>query len=345
MWAIENQTPFAVERTFVRDKDGSEIWLVAVRATFDLSPDGRLRIAKEQNPVAQFPEYVEDPAGTPLKWESDLPRTKKGTDVLVLGNAWVPSDQREATEIEVGLRVASINKVLRVTGEQVWQPGAADVLSPSPPKRFRSIPIGYDRAFGGKPTPNLPQPFHIHSQRNPIGVGLVPAAGERLPNIHHVAGHPLRPSTSLPVAGFGPIACHWTPRRELAGTYDDQWAKQRKPLVPLDFDDAYFQSAPADQVVNGFLRGGESVELTHLTPDGTLSFQLPRYSFGFRTSIASGVEYHRGNLHTVIIEPDSQRLTMVWHTAFPCHHTLYTLTRTIVYVKQEKLAQVREAAI
>jgi hypothetical protein len=118
------------------------------------------------------------------------------------------------------------------------------------------------------------------------------------------------------------------------GTYDEKWNREKRPLLPDDFQDAWYQSAPADQIVRGFLRGGETVELTNLTPSGQLKFQLPRHSFGFRTAIDGRLEYHRGNLHTVLIEPDQNRLVMVWHTALPCHHTLYTLKRTVVFEKK-----------
>jgi hypothetical protein len=45
--------------------------------------------------------------------------------------------------------------------------------------------------------------------------------------------------------------------------------------------------------------------------------------------------HHSPNLHTVIIEPDEQRLIMVWNIALPCHHTLYTLEKTIVFEKEQ----------
>ena len=40
MWQIDNRTPFAAERTWTRGRDGAEIWLVAVKCTFSVLPDG-----------------------------------------------------------------------------------------------------------------------------------------------------------------------------------------------------------------------------------------------------------------------------------------------------------------
>jgi hypothetical protein len=48
MWALKNQTPYAAERNWTRDKHGVHWWLVAVKATFDIAPGGRLELADEQ---------------------------------------------------------------------------------------------------------------------------------------------------------------------------------------------------------------------------------------------------------------------------------------------------------
>ena len=333
MWAIDNETPFAAERTFVRDRDGAEIWLVAVRATFDLFSDGTLQISKKQEPVVLAPCYFGKPGASALRCDSDLQRVKLGTDVLLNASAHVPANHNEVTEIEVGFRLGSLEKQLVVSGERVWDKRLG-MLVPSAAKPFRSSEIRYENAFGGTTTDSSSRSQYIYAERNPVGKGLMPAEGELLSSISNIGESPDRPNAKMPVAGFGAVCGHWSPRRELAGTYDDQWQKEKRPLLPNDFQDTWFQSAPKDQVSNGFLNGGEQVELMNLTPSGKLRFQLPKYSFGFRTSIDGGIEHHRASLHTVLIEPDDHKLSMVWHTALPCHHTLYTLRRTVVFEKK-----------
>jgi hypothetical protein len=32
MWVVDNNTPFAVERGFLRDRQGGEVWIVAIKA-------------------------------------------------------------------------------------------------------------------------------------------------------------------------------------------------------------------------------------------------------------------------------------------------------------------------
>jgi hypothetical protein len=55
MWMLDNQTAYAVERNWVRDKNGRHHWVVAVKATFDVGQDGRLTLADEQPPPALAP--------------------------------------------------------------------------------------------------------------------------------------------------------------------------------------------------------------------------------------------------------------------------------------------------
>jgi hypothetical protein len=121
----------------------------------------------------------------------------------------------------------------------------------------------------------------------------------------------------------------------LAGTYDDKWAKERQPLLALDFDERFYQCAPPDQQTKGFLVGGELIELINMTPSGRLSFRLPRVTFGFKTDFEDGTSMsHRANLHTVIVEPDVPRIMVVWHTQLPCHHKVLKLKTTNVTLKR-----------
>lgn len=332
MWAVENQTRFATERTFVRDRDGSEIWLVAVRATFDILPTGELRVSKVQDSVVLAPQYLGEPGHSSLRCDSDLPRTKPGTDVLLNGYAYAPGG-KPVPHVLATLSVGSIKKTLAITGDRTWSRGVLG-WKVNEPQPFTKMPITYERAFGGKFPDDATKRQLERANENPVGVGLNPNEGAIAPNIEYPASSLSSNPTDIRIAGFGAISCAWTPRRQLAGTYDEAWQKNRQPLVPLDFQDKYFFSAPSDQQVPGGLRGGESVELRNLTPNGLLHFQLPRHTFGFRTSIDGGSIHHRGSLHTVLIEPEYPRLIMVWHTSLPCHHTLYTLMRTVVFEKE-----------
>jgi hypothetical protein len=91
------------------------------------------------------------------------------------------------------------------------------------------------------------------------------------------------PNVSLPLgqasqgpAGFGPIPSAWPARQKLRGSLS--WSDANQSLdveVPDDFDDAYFQTAPADQRVAD-LRAGDLFALVNMHPEhGTLRTFLP----------------------------------------------------------------------
>jgi hypothetical protein len=337
MWVVDNQTPFAAERAWVRDINGAEVWLVAVRGTFDILPDGSTIPAAEQEPVVLAPEFSGDPLASALLNDTDLPHLKHATDVLITGHAHAPGG-KPARQVLVGLRLGSIKKVLQVTGDRFWRASLTGGVSISEPEPFTVMPMVYERSFGGRDLFGDDPEQHDWDARNPAGRGFARRADHLLdkpvPNVEYpsalLTGWKQRP----PVAGFGPIAGHWKPRTDYTGTYDDAWEKKRQPLLPFDFDERYYQCAPHDQQVPGFVRGGETVDLRNVTPDGHLSFRLPRLSLAFTTYFDDGTSVdHRAAIHTVNIKPDLREVVVVWHTHLSCHHKVLKLDRTSVRLK------------
>jgi len=333
MWLIDNQTPFAVERGWVRDRSGAEVWLVAVKCTFDVHPDGACVISDVQPPVLRTPQYKGEPARSSLLFDADLVLTKTTTDVTVLGHAHAPDGQR-VESMMAGLRIGSLQKWLKITGDRVWTSAG-----PTHPRPFTIMPLEYERAFGGVDRHST-APERDYDWRNPIGTGFVVgsdhAIGVPLPNIEYPTELITRPADRPAPAGFGPVPPNWQSRAMFAGTYDETWLAERQPLLPVDFDDRYFQAAPADQQPADFLRGGESVELVGLTRVGPLRFGLPVVTLGFESRFDDGsIEHHAvRRLHSVIIESDFPRVSLVWHSALPCHFKAYKLSRTIVIEKR-----------
>jgi hypothetical protein len=331
MWMLANDTPYAAERTLVCDKNGADVWVVAVKGTFNIRPDGTTVISEKQEEVVQAPKHRDDPKTSSLLYESDLDYTKRTTDILLHGHAFAPGG-KPTTQVEVTMKVDRMSKTLRVFGDRKWRVGAL-TMSISSPEPFVKMPLIYERAYGGRddssPDPNQ----HTWETHNPIGVGFMVKSDQPLPNVEHprqlFRGMRKR---SLP-AGFGPIPRHWSPRRELAGTYDDKWQQDRLPLLPLDFNEKFFQCAPEDQQTPAYLQGDEPVELLNLTPTGTLRFKVPRVALRLHTRLAGQVISQRPNLHTVILEPDVPRVLLVWHIMVPCHGKKLKLRGTTIIEK------------
>ena len=332
MWQLDNRTPFAAERGWVRDRNGAEIWLVAVKATFDILPDGSTIPSKDQPPVLRIPEYHGEPGKSSIKYEADLVMTKRTTDIVVVGHAHAPGG-RAVGELDVGFRVGPVQKTLRVFGDRRW-----GLLGPTNPELFTKMPLVYERAYGGADRKSE-HPERDWEWRNPVGTGYAVKKAHlndvMVPNIEYpndlIGAWKDRPSP----AGFGPIGSHWQPRASFAGTYDDKWMKTRQPLLPDDFDDRFFQCVPGDQQAPQFLHGGESVALLNLTPSGNLRFALPRLFLRFETRFYDGSRqvHEPPKLHTIIFEPDFPRVSVVWYTALRCHFKVQKLERTIVTTK------------
>lgn len=333
MWQLDNRTPFAAERTWVRDRDGAEIWLTAVKASFTWKANGTLKVADEQPPVTLIPVHHGKPGQSSLRFESDLQRTKLTTDVVVIGQAHTPGE-RPQRQIDVGLTVGPVVKMLRVFGDRVWHRGAISEAQP-----FTTMPLVYERAFGGV---DMQSEEPAWDTRNPVGQGYASAAKHLehrpLPNVEY-AQQPMRKWNDRPEpAGFGALACHWQARQRFSGTYDARWERERLPLLPHDFDDRHYQFAPGDQQAPQWLRGGEPVVLRNLAPGGgEVRFALPRMYLGFETFFYTGpsVRHDPPRLHAVILEPDASRVSLVWHTALPCHPRVLKLNRTRITLKQD----------
>ncbi|GGY36875.1 DUF2169 family type VI secretion system accessory protein [Pseudoduganella albidiflava] len=343
MWQLENSTPFAAERGWARDRDGAEVWLVAVKATFDIAPDGTTAVSAIQPPVLRIPEYHGEAAMSSIRYEADLVLAKKTTDIIVVGNAHAPGGQ-PVTQCDAGFRVGPLQKVVRIFGDRHWAGGRL-----SEPEPFTVMPIVYERAYGGLDSKSA-RPDRDWDWRNPVGCGFAAAkehlAGMAAPNVEFpdslIAAWDDRPEP----AGFGAFAGHWQPRAAFAGTYDDAWMRERQPLPPADFDERFYQCAPRDQQAAQFLKGGEPVALVNLSPHGRLQFALPKVRLGFETRFFDGSsEVHTvRNLHTVIIEPEFPRVSLVWHSALPCHFKVQLLERTTVTLKDDLSAGGRPGA-
>jgi len=308
MWTLFNHTPYGADRNWTRDKDGVHWWIVAVRATFDITPTGELRLAEEQVPPLLAPEYFGDAARSSLRYDSDLLAIKPSTDVLLVASAHAPGG-RPASAVPVSLRVGNIQKQLVVHGERVYRGNGQSTSSPSP---FVTRPIRYELAFGGMDLSDPDPAKQRIDERNPVGRGIAAQVNDRPA---HSIEYPNGNASSAGPAGFGPIDPAWMPRRALAGTYDDRWAKNKAPLLPDDYDPAYALSSPVDQRPAKSLVGGERVELINLTPQGRLAFEVPRISLEFRSLFGPRREPHLTSLiSTLLIEPDERRLSVVWQT-------------------------------
>ena len=313
MWFLRNRTPHAAERNWTRDAQGVHWYIVAVRGTYAIGPEGQLSLEEEQLPPVLEPVHAGEPGRSSLLADSDLLERKPSTDVVVLGHAHAPKG-KPVRSLTVGLRAGALEKELVVYGNRVYYEGATG-LATTAPAPFTQQPITYELAFGGGDTSDPDPCRHRIDERNPVGRGF-PAKGSRwneqpAPCIEHVGRDP---ATSGP-AGFGPVDRSWLPRRPLAGTYDAAWIDTKMPLLPDDYDPRFGMSAPTDQQSPEPFVGGERIGITHMTPEGALLFELPRLELRMSTQVRGREREHGAHMATVVVEPDLRRVSVTWQSA------------------------------
>lgn len=315
MLQLQNHTRFAADLGLLPNEAGIDTLYLIVKASFNIAGPN-FTLADEQTPPQAADVYWTEPGKSSIKYASDLHIGKPATDIVMLGHACAP-DQREVTQLDVGLTVGQVSKTVRVFGDRQWQDGRM-----TSPTVFKTMPLVYERAYGGVQITN--GQLTSAETRNPVGRGF---AGTRKPE--EMNGVPLpnledpkqliRDIQDQPTpAAFGFCAPNWQPRASFAGTYDDAWQKTRAPYLPADFDKRFFNMAHPDLVYPGYLEGGEPVTITHMHPDGVLQFDLPRVHLIARVGVARRVEQPGFHLETLVLEPNLKKLSLVWRAALAC---------------------------
>src|SRR5262249_7399212 len=129
---------------------------------------------------------------------------------------------------------------------------------------------------------------------------------------------PIRDHRSRPPpAGLGPLGANFQARLRYAGTMDQRWQEERFPLRPADFDDRFFQLAPAELVSPAPLRGREELAGVNMSAEGLVAFRLPQRAFFVGGRQGRVWTEHRPALDTVLIEPEVGRVEVTWRSAIP----------------------------
>ena len=324
MLQLKNKTPFSAGVAGFPDQQGVDSLLLTVKATYDLGPDPQ--IADKQAPILTEDAYWGEPGQSSLKYASEVHLTKPATDVMLIGLAQTP-DRVSVRQLDVGLKVGDLQKVVRVFGDRRWENGLLAV-SISQPEPFVAMPLTYEHAFGGVHEIDSEKGKILFEDRNPVGRGFV---GKRsrselnkfaLPNLEDLAHPIVRPGDCPAPACFGPVAGAWRPRKNFVGTYDDAWRQNRAPYLPQDFDARFFNAAHPDLVAQGYLTGGEPVEVINAWAHGPIRCHIPSPGLQAEVQVAGKAEEPSLNLETVLIEPEENRLCLIWRAAVSCDKKL-----------------------
>lgn len=308
---LVNDTPFPA--AWLAGKLEPPRWSATflVKTTWTLSPGGVATPAAEPLMLTGDRHLGDDPE-RPLVYPSDFAFLKPRTDLLLVGTYHAPPGKAVTAGL-AGFRVGGWSKRVAVIGDRHWGRWSGQ----SAPLPLKSLPLSYDRAYGG---PGF--------ERNPLGRGAADVEGpdgkslRPLPNIEDPEKLIENPNKGAEPAGFGPLPGTWPQRASKAGTYGKRWQAERWPWYPEDFDFTWFNAAPADQQLPAPLRGDEELVLENLHPaHPKYACRLPglrlRCFLEERVRASAVLREVPLAIDTLWIDADREQLVLLWRGRTP----------------------------
>lgn len=305
------------------DVSGREHLVIVAKASWSIPEPGQRPRPLQPEPLVMSDQFHGEPGESALRYGSDFARFKPRCDVIFDACAHAP-DGRPVKQMDVSVQVGSMTKTLRVHGPRRWQ-RTLGVTQLSEADPFTRMPLHYGLAYGGTRWYGDGDEKRCEALlTNPAGVGYAGRKtagqmdGEPAPCLEDPKRPVRKPGGDYPPVALSPIARHWSPRRERAGTYDERWRETVFPLLPDDFDEAYHQVAPLDQQID-YPTGGEMVVLKGLLPEqARTAFRLPALALQLRvlrsdTRIAGPAL----RVDTLFFEIEARRFSAVWRAQLP----------------------------
>lgn len=329
MLQLANATPFAAGRGVLYQRDGGHAWVVAIKASYRFDANGRLQL-DEQEPIVRHPLFTGEAGASTLLRDSEIVLEHPGVAFTLYGEAR-PLDSRTRTRMQVGFELEGLRSIVDVWGDRHWRNSLIG-LQPSDPAPIDSVPLVWERAFGGR----CPTTDEVYAA-NPVGRGFAcnadAARGQPLPNLEDPR-QPLRHWNERPKpACLAAVPAHWAPRNGLGGTADERWQRERAPLLPDDTSPRFFVAAPLSQQLAKPLQGGERLRLFNLAGAAELELRLPRVFFDVRVRLRGSQHGMPVRLERVIVDTATRCLRLVWRGALDCGPDARRVQDTLVDTK------------
>lgn len=328
--------------------DGQYILSILVKRSYKIIPGEQCIRADMDQKLFSGDIHYRDPMNSSVKFETDYIPFKIATDVVLNGKAYAPKG-KPAEVVDVSLTIGPFRKDLRVFGDRVChyrERGDPLFTDPIP---FEAMEICYERAYGGVDiysNPDMPCAY----ARNHLGRGFVITNSKKaienlpLPNIEDpkdlltperiCTGHFMYWERQPMPQGFGWFLKCWQPRASYAGVMpadrkiEQELRKAYTKIIPFEQRKQYEETALPDmdfRFFNGasqglalpFLSGDEEVRLTHLSPEGEISFKLPGDRPAIGLDIGMGLNEPEVVLHTIMIRMEDRQIDLVWRGAVP----------------------------
>lgn len=242
---------------------------VIARPTYAIDNGKLVPTPDEPWPVEGQP--VETPCG---EFPADMPFLTGGVDLFVVGHAHHP-DGGAGPSLRVDIRVGEqFHRAIQIVGDRWWRESNG-TLQPSQPVPFESMPLTYERAYGGKADVDGSE---LSYPANPDGVGFYvtpeQAEGQPLPNLEDVE-NPItcvedqpEPVGTAPYPAGGSLKMINAVEQEL----EDKGNERITQVKPLMFNNAHPKMIIEPAMAP---KPGDVFEATHMTPEGPLRFEMP----------------------------------------------------------------------
>lgn len=298
------------------DRHGNDVAVVVAKMAYAASPQGKVTV--DFRPV-RWSDVPDGRGG--IKYPGDLCDDKPGTDVALVGTAHPPKG-KSVDKFFAWLGVSNdktvlLRKAVQVFGKRTYVADKRGVV-PGPSGVAGPTPLVYGLCYGGRTESTDPALF-AEEPHNPIGRGFAKDPASLVGTDAHVlepvteAGVTVHPSHGC----FAPVPADFEPRRSLAGTYDETWARKRAPIKPRDFDPRHNAWGPPGLRTSTPLTGAETFEVSGVLPEGLWRFTLPDYAPVFESLTGLSWTRHRTHLDGVLIDADARVVELTWRAAIP----------------------------
>lgn len=334
---INNNTPFKhfyFDHWFPGDKERS---VLIVQGVFRFEEGKPYATYIESDQVDVFMEDIfhGEASQSSLKMESNLVPYKPQTDVVINAVARSP-EGIPLSQWNVGVEIKDkLSYGFVVRGESFWEKNKLGrKWSLSDPEKMTALPIRYEHAYGGISQDENED--EVVFQYNPVGCGFYTSQmlseGKQLqaPQIGDMAEFMQEDiGLEMQVHGLGALSKAWSPRRQMAGTFDASWQRERQPKMPEDYDLGYWNGAHSGLQVDPFLLGNETIQLTGLRHEPE-PWQLPLACGGVSVTLhyeemaSEVVELKLDTVYLDIASEDEKdhSLVQTWRLVFSGDYTV-----------------------
>ncbi|MEO1491805.1 MAG: DUF2169 domain-containing protein [Pseudomonadota bacterium] len=321
--------------------DQSSYGVLVAKRAYQIGRDGIPEPRPEQELLVFGDQAYGEINETSLLYPSDVVPYKPRTDIVLAANSHAPGgapQRRWSCAVTVhGPR--PLHSVLVVHGPRQWLPrwrmGTPEGFSPrgtgftgwqlSEAEPVTQVPVRWERAWGGQNTDPADPERIVVQEGNPIGCGWIdpemtdhtqPVPAPQLEGPDAPLNDPYQIHEP---ACFAPVMPAWLPRRTRGGTFDQAWMDAQRPWWPADYQFRYHNAAPDGLQVDGYLEGGETIQVFNLVEG------MPECGI---TLPATGMIAHLGtmavrmNMDTVLLDirspyPEDWLITTTWRLVTP----------------------------